>query len=352
MAKPTKTINRIHFTDLEDRRFEDLSLQIVYRLKEWIYLHPDGRSGNDDGVDIRGREKLDDDKTKDWFIQCKRYKKVASSILKKAVDEALLKNSKPPTIFLLIVGCDVSLKARQTFEDYSQDKGISEPILWQAATLETKLYSDHPDLLFAFFGISINKNQKSLETKLKTSLGIKRKLNRLLSGAKRGYRIIVHSVDDASYPNSEKVPKGKISPWFRVEFNDFYTNGIEFVLNIEYIILDTTTNFWKAKWARFEPHLEGLDLEKNKDESGKEVYTYNFNKLIDINKYDVYKTYRIGRIAYENIVEIDDIGDGTYPGTHLYCRFDNDGMPYEEFVNQLIEGVHLEMKNEILFSER
>jgi hypothetical protein len=352
MTKPTKTINRIHFTDLEDRRFEDLSMQIVYRFKDWVFLHPDGRSGNDDGVDIRGLEKLDDGNTKNWFIQCKRYKKTSASELKKAVDEAISKNNEPPVVFLVVVGCDVSLKARQTFEKYSKGKGIIEPILWQAATLETKLYSDHPDLLFAFFGISLNKNQKNIETKLKTSLSVKRKLNKLLSTAQRGYCIIIHSIDDSTYPNYEEIPKGKISPWFRLEFNDFYTNGIEFILNIEYIILDTTTNFWKAKWARFEPHNEGLDYIKYKTDSGREDSTYNFKKIIDTNKYDIYNTYRIGRISYGNIVEIDEIGDGAYPGIHLYCRFDNDETPYEEFVNQLIDGVHLEMKNEILFAER
>jgi hypothetical protein len=352
MNKPTNTINRIHFTDMENRRFEDLSMQLVYRLKNWISLHPDGRSGSDYGVDIRGQEKIDEEVTKDWFIQCKRYKKISSSGLKKTVDEIIKKNTNPPTVFLVVVGCDVSLKSRQDLENYSKENGISEPLLWQASTLETKLYSDHPDLLFAFFGISINKQDKNKEIKLKSSLVVKRKLNKILAGRKRGYNLIIHSIDDTTYPSGDETPEGEISPWFKVEFNDFYATGLELILNIEYIILEKTDIFWDAKWARFEPHSEGLKLKKYVDESGKEDYEYDFNPIIDKKKYDVYKTYRIGRISYNNIIEIDDIGDGIYPGLHIYCRFDIDRMPYEEFVNQLVDGVHLEMDNEIKFKNR
>ena len=52
MAKPTKTINRIHFEDVENRRFEDLAQSIVLKLRPWIQLNHIGRVGNDDGVDI------------------------------------------------------------------------------------------------------------------------------------------------------------------------------------------------------------------------------------------------------------------------------------------------------------
>lgn len=32
---PTKTTNRIHFTDLDPIRFEDLCLNIIQRIKNW-----------------------------------------------------------------------------------------------------------------------------------------------------------------------------------------------------------------------------------------------------------------------------------------------------------------------------
>ena len=352
MVKPTKTINRIHFTDLEDRRFEDLTMQIIYRLKDWVYLHPDGRSGNDKGVDIRGLENLDDEITKEWFIQCKRYKKVVASELKKAVDEAIHKNNKPPFVFLVVVGCDVSLKARQTFEKYSVSKGIKEPILWQAATLETMLYADHPDLLFAFFGISTNKKQLSNEAKFKRNIAMKRKLLKVFKDFKPGHEVIIHSIDDNSYPDVENVPPGKISPWFKLEYNCFYPNGIEFINDIEYIILEKGVIFWNAKWARFSPTKEGLKFISYKDESGKDDYTYDFDKVIDLTKYDIYKTYRIGKISFSSIVDVDENSDGIYLGPHIYCKFEHNFSPYIEMVNQLIDGVHLEMKNEIAFTDR
>ncbi len=60
MSKPTHTINPLHFEDLDPRRFEDLALALVYRLRTWEDIHHDGRTGTDDGVDIRAIEKAVD----------------------------------------------------------------------------------------------------------------------------------------------------------------------------------------------------------------------------------------------------------------------------------------------------
>lgn len=350
--KPTKTTNRIHFTDLEDRRFEDLSLQLVYRLTDWEFLHPDGRSGKDDGVDIRGEEIQETGNNKEWFIQCKRYKKAASSILKKAVDEALSKSISVPDVFLLIVACDISLQSRLTFEKYSKNKGIKDPILWQASTIETKLYSDYPDLLFTFFGISFNKKTESSETKIKKNLAMKRKLRKIFKGAHLGHEVIIHSIKDDSYPEVGEVQNNEISSWFKLEYNGFYVNGIEFVIDIEYVILEKETSLWQAKWARFNPSKEGLKLIDYKDDSGKNNYTYIFKNIINLNKYSVYKSFRIVRIPFSSIIEVDESSDGIYLGPHLYCKFEHNGTPYQERINQLIEGAYLETKNEIEFHHR
>ena len=56
----TKTLNPLHFEDLEPHRFEDLVRQIIYDFKEWSLLEPTGRLGSDDGYDARGFEIIRD----------------------------------------------------------------------------------------------------------------------------------------------------------------------------------------------------------------------------------------------------------------------------------------------------
>src|SRR3990172_1953982 len=112
MTKVTRTTNRIHFTDLSSTRFEDLGMQLVYRLHRWEEIHHDGRTGSDAGVDIRAIERLDDASLRHWHVQCRRYEKASAATLKKAVDDILLKAPTPPDVLLVILACDVSLDAR------------------------------------------------------------------------------------------------------------------------------------------------------------------------------------------------------------------------------------------------
>jgi len=66
MNNPTSTTNKLHFEDLDWRRFEQLTYEILYREKKWERLDPIGLKGNDDGVDILGVDK----EGITWYIQC------------------------------------------------------------------------------------------------------------------------------------------------------------------------------------------------------------------------------------------------------------------------------------------
>jgi hypothetical protein len=73
-ARPSTTTNRLHFEDLDPRRFEDLCHCLVYPLRDWREMAHVGRLGSDDGVDIDAIEQADDGARRRWVIQCKRYK--------------------------------------------------------------------------------------------------------------------------------------------------------------------------------------------------------------------------------------------------------------------------------------
>ena len=91
MGHVTTTVGSLHFEDLEPHRFEDLVRQLVYDFKNWKNLEATGRSGSDEGFDIRGweshekdiieneddevREEIIETEERIWLIQCKREKK-------------------------------------------------------------------------------------------------------------------------------------------------------------------------------------------------------------------------------------------------------------------------------------
>jgi hypothetical protein len=87
MAKPTTTRNRLHFSDLNPIRFEDLSHAMVYRIHKWDTINHDGRTGTDKGSDIRATRIAETGEIENWAIQCKRYNKFTASQAKKLVGE-------------------------------------------------------------------------------------------------------------------------------------------------------------------------------------------------------------------------------------------------------------------------
>jgi Restriction endonuclease len=308
MTKPTRTTNRLHFTDLSHTRFEDLAMQLVYRLHRWEQIHHDGRAGSDDGVDIRAVERLDDESLRQWFVQCRRYKKASAATFKKAVDDALEKAKQPPDVLLTVVACDVSMKARADYESYATEKGVETPQLWAASTLETRLYSDHRDLLFAFFGISLARQERSRETSVKRNLAMKRRLAKVFTPGFKDQRwdIIVHSVDDDSYPRIVPPPAGHASGWFKVEFCGFYYNGVEVYLRVEPAVMERAT----GRWA---------------------LIKYSLAEEVDKERFDTFNVFHVGRIPYRNIIEVDEEGDEYDYDPHLYCSFVG-GEPYEDFI--------------------
>ena len=123
----TRTVNPLPFHDLEPHRFEDLVRQLAYEWRNWKSLEATGRSGSDEGLDIRATETLGgndvDIENEDggdevlvsdrlWIFQCKREKALAQKRVRIVTEESLASLKTPPYGFVLAVACDVSKKAR------------------------------------------------------------------------------------------------------------------------------------------------------------------------------------------------------------------------------------------------
>lgn len=114
--------------------------------------------------------------------------------------------------------------------------------------------------------------------------------------------IIVHRIDDTSYPDIENG--SGISGWFKLEVLDFYHGGLDCIVGIEYALIDTDTK----QWALLTHEQSELP------------YSPQFRKV---------KLFVTVRIPWRNILYYDMRGDGYYPFPHLYCQFVDAGAPYE-----------------------
>ena len=67
----TRTINQLHFEDLDPIRFEELILAMAYKWRRWESINHFGKLGSDDGIDIEATENLYD-RERMYIFQCKR----------------------------------------------------------------------------------------------------------------------------------------------------------------------------------------------------------------------------------------------------------------------------------------
>jgi hypothetical protein len=319
--KVTRTFGPIHFDDLTPTRFEDLCLAMVYRLEKWVDIKHPGRKGKDGGVDIYARQELENGKIKDWYIQCKRYQKISNSELKKITDEIIKKNKKLPDVLLLIISCDLSKDNDKFFIKYAKEKGIPEIKIWASSILETKLYSEYHDLLFAYFNIPLSQDKRERIATVRRNIKLKKQMRndfqqktfdhreclRHPNKAMIHRRVLIRSIDDKFYPDNNPN-KTKNGSFFDAFPYDFYHNGLELYLYVVEILLDKDGS-WDIK---------------------------NYNETPRKGQYACKKAYQIGRLPFENIIVYDIDGDEYYDIPHIFCDFSCNGEPYEEIVYSLI----------------
>lgn len=164
-TKATRTINPLHFEDLEPHRFEDLVRQVLHNFRDWHSLEATGRSGADDGIDIRGFEPMlfadeaegEGLEKRVWIIQCKRYNSMGPAAVRKIVANDLEQQPETPYGYMLVVSCTLSKKAYDAFRDEVSKFGVVDSLVWGKGELEDQLYKPvNHHLLPPFFGLTFN----------------------------------------------------------------------------------------------------------------------------------------------------------------------------------------------------
>ncbi len=376
-TRATRTINPLHFEDLEPHRFEDLVRQLAYKYRTWRYLDATGRLGRDGGLDIKGVELLTsvgtttgsaDDETaegspadgskqeqhsllaaspeeypqvvaeRQWSIQCKRYKEIGPTLMREVVAETVPDPENPPYGLIIAAACDVSADTLAVLRGEALARGVQEVHPWTKAHLEDMLFQpEHDHLLFAYFGISLSIRRQSRLTQLRSDLAIKRKLMRVIdqdSGRANFHAdVLIRDVEDNSYPDFKSVPDFehlRCPPWHVAKIQWFHPKGV--------IVWRYGYDGWVqpgGDWDLLEESrginsvLGRQSLPKTRiSDLAQEAWEYRTKLMALIPQEEQRHIREQWLLPYRNILEIDDVGDRFADGPHLFCRFNDSDGPY------------------------
>jgi hypothetical protein len=341
----TRTIGPLHFEDLDPKRFEDLVRQLAYEFKPWRRLEATGRSGGDDGFDARGyeivaREAQPSDLAEEgetveersilndgiddrlWLIQCKRERAIGPKALVKYLDDTVLAPDEKLYGLVFTAACDFSKKARDDFSVKCRGMGIEEWHLWGKAELEDRLFRPENDhLLFAYFGISLTIRRRSQRTDLRARLVMKRKAHRMLKDQSHA-SLLLRSPDATEYPDPGGLADFKKNPlWVVWPYRGMSHDGLKFCVERYFAYLSDDGKSWDAAMAvndarsgtQDDPWL-GDDRHDEKRNAVFEVW----NTIPEASKAWLEV---VGLVPFDDILDIDDLGDEYVRAPHVYAPF-------------------------------
>jgi len=347
-AKPTKTINPLHFEDLDPYRFEDLVRNLIYDFKIWQSIEATGRGGGDDGFDVRAWERVQEVTNKEdkdeeegihpmdgnlWMIQCKREKKIGPSKIKKIVGEGV--NKKDSLYgYILVAPANFSKKSYDTFREELRSRGVMEFHIWGRSELEDMLYMPKNDhILFAFFGISLVTRKRSRSTEIRFAINNKNKLLRALSGGNHSRTlresILVRDYNDTNYPWKAKYKDFDKKPlWGEHIVIDYHPKGLIVLARERYAFVDLKKKEWDYSMVVDLVNRQS-DREKNQRDHKKGDRVRDFWRHLP--RRNQAKLVVRGMIPFEDILVIDNKGDILYQFPHIFVDFKPRKGPFRAF---------------------
>lgn len=358
MVSPTKTLNPLPFEHLEPRRFEDLVRQLAYEFRNWRTLEATGRSGSDEGYDIRGWEIVPDadipepsdedderewatntplENDREWLFQCKREKSIGPTKLEKYIDE--IGPSVLGNLYGLVFACscDFSKKSRDIFRSKCREAGVSECYIWSRGELEDMLFQPKNDgLLFAYFGISLKIKRRSLKTALRARLATKRKVKRALGeGENLREAVLLRDPEDEKYPYLSEGIERNEHRWLVRDVSGNHPLGIEIEWERYLAFLDEDGVHWDIAnvYNSVAYHFEDpWRNEEEKRELGQNIHNFWFDKIDEKCRGIFVVT---GLLRFEDIIEIDSDGDTFFNQPHVYVSFSKNWPPFFGYRSRL-----------------
>jgi hypothetical protein len=363
VAQTTRTLNPLPFKDLEPHRFEDLVRQLAYDFRRWKKLEAIGRSGGDEGIDIRGIETLateapiatqdtdevdGDSEAEDadsvleeqvldervWIVQCKRENRLGPTKARKIIDEFFSASPSKIYGYILAAACDFSKATRDAIRDELLKHDVQEYHCWGKGELEDQLYQPKNDnLLFAYFGVSLQIRRRAMRTTFRSHLALKKKLIKYV-GSLDGFTTnrcpLIRDPRNEQYPYvGEDVQAFMKTPAWR--YYEFYghepPDHIAFVIRKRFAYVNWETEEFdviRDVNIAIPHHLDVYGLaHRSRDHFDLEqrARVYWHNKVPEANRaYGIL----VGAISYDSILLCDELGDKFNPAPHLLVEYSGD----------------------------
>jgi hypothetical protein len=332
---PTKTTNPIHFEDLDPKRFEDLVRELLYDFRDWQSIEATGKGGADDGFDIRAFERrtitsLDEDGNESvsitngnlWMIQCKREKSIPPSKILEILDDVDPRN--PPYGYILAAATNFSKKSFDAFHGKLAALGVMEFHLWGNAHLESELYQPKNDrILFTFFGISNVSRARSRSSAIRTVVGNKNRIMRILGEHPQHSWVLARDASDSEYPFADQYKDFDERPrWKEFEVRDLNPRGIIVSLRQHFGYLDEANgiyDFMEPPFLRLSPSNNGGESEDAKTQRIELERARDYWERLPISTQATF--HEEGIIRYEDMLVIDEKGDNWHNLPHIFVDF-------------------------------
>jgi hypothetical protein len=369
MAIATRTVNPLHFEDLEPHRFEDMVRQLIYDLRPWKSLEAVGRSGSDEGIDIRATETTTEylapsveieaqaeeeelfetnSPERIWLIQCKRERSLAPKKIAAIVADNLKRSSPKPAVYMLVAACDFSKAARDAFRESVVTQGIEEFYIWGKAELEDLLFQPKNDhLLFAYFGISFQVRKRTLKAQFKSNYLLKKKIYSLL-GDQQDDRtpVLLRDADSPGYPRVGDVDLFLRNPGWRYfeYFGPLHMDAVTFrscsyLCYVDWEKKEFDSLNFDVSWVNY-PKLSGVSRDLYFSDSLTMMCTQPLYSLWSevTPQVNQGKIFVLDSVAYDRILLVDEVGDVNEPN-HIVVQCPSHGKFFDEKPYLLVNSV-------------
>lgn len=354
MPEATRSFHPLPFTHLEPKRFEDLIRQLIYDFRDWRQLEATGRAGSDDGFDARGfeitsrnsdlesspdsEEVIDSSQSSDrlWLVQCKREQTIGPSKLVAYLADLGPEAKSGLHGIIFAAACTFSKKTRDAFRSWCLENSLQEFYLWGAAEIEDLLYlpkNDH--LLFAYFGISLQIRKLKAGTEIRRLVALKRKLNRHIPLSDHfGKAVVLRDASDKRYPftDGKTLEEGKFL-WLPSYSTGISAVGLRVVLrrhwayyNYEHEHWDFASGINLSVPSRHENPFHQFQIDEKQENLTDELRAF----WLSIPRGNQFHLVITGRIGYDEIVEVDDVGDNELKAPTIFVTFRDGRPPFEK----------------------
>jgi|ERR1051326_6134535 hypothetical protein len=353
-VQPTKTLNPLHFEDLEPHRFEDLIRRLLYSFRDWSEIQPTGRGGSDEGFDIRAWERTESvtnvsDEGEEgahlsdgnlWQVQGKREKSINPAKMRTLVQEGI-NGDRPPYGYILAAATNITKKTYDVFRAELRKKGVREFHFWGKDHLEDQLaLPENDEILFTFFGISLSPRRRSRTTEIKFNLNNKNKMLKILfdreehieHGLRMPKSMLLRDMKDRHYPYKKEYPDfEKRRRWAEYEAVEIDATGLEFKSRNCFAYLDTEKKEWDYAHAVNLIPRRGDRREQNDGQEEQDL-------RMKVEHYWRHLPHRFqarlecyAHVKFEDMLVIDEKGDPEYPMPHIFIDFHDERGPFTGF---------------------